>query len=142
MFSKAKLIKYSRAGLIDSFFVGPEKHYRMYVPVRIVWSNLPQYYSTEVIQTPDNITKQDAIIVNWTTEEGVIPDSIFIEEWEFSKKKIRRLPVVVKSGPNDFIYGHLSPAFSPAKSKSDLDKKAKKAKEDKIKLINKMKKKK
>ncbi len=140
--TKAKLIKYSRAGLIDSFMVGNEKHYRMFVPVRVVWVNLPKHYDTAIIQTPGNILKQDAIMVDWTTGEGIIPDSLFIEEWEFSKKKVRKLPVIVKTGLNDFIYGHLSPGLSPAKSKQDLDKKAKKAKEDKIKLINKMKKKK
>ncbi len=126
--------------MIDSFFEGSEKHYRMYVPVKMVWVNLPEFYDTAIIQTPDHVLKQQAFLYNWTTGEAIIPDTIFIEEWEFSKKKIRKLLPIVKKNDNDYIYHYLSPGLKPAKSKSELDKKAKKAKEDKIKLINKMKK--
>ncbi len=112
----------------------------MYVPIKAVWINLPKYFSTEIIQTPGNIVKKDAILVDWTTEEGIIPDTLYIEEWEFSKKKIRKLDPIIKKSKNDFIYHYLSPGLKIATGKADLDRKAKKAKEDKIKLINKMKK--
>ena len=137
---KSKLIEYARAGLIDSFMIGSERHFRMYVPIKAVWINLPKYFSTEIIQTPGNIVKKDAILVDWTTEEGIIPDTLYIEEWEFSKKKIRKLDPIIKKSKNDFIYHYLSPGLKIATGKADLDRKAKKAKEDKIKLINKMKK--
>lgn len=84
---------------------------------------------------PDNIMKQDLLIYDWDTEEAVIPDTIWIEEWIFSKKKIRKLDPIAKQNNDDFVYHNLSPGFYPAKHKSDLDEKAKKAKEKREKEI-------
>ena len=137
LITKGKLIKYSRAGLIDSFMVGSEKHYRLYVPVKAVWSNLPQYFDTAVIQLPDNILKQDLVVYDYLTEEAIIPDTLWIAEWEFSKKKIRKLNPIVKKNKNDYIYHYLSEGMKPAKHKQELDDKAKKEKAKKEKAKSK-----
>lgn len=132
-----KLRDYARAGLIDTFFQAGEWHYRVFVPVKAVWINLPNHFDSAVLDLPDNIAKKDLILYeinpDGSFKEAIIPDSLWVEEWEFSKKKVRKLDPFIKRDNNDFIYYNLSPGFYPAKHKKDLDKKAKKEKEKKDK---------
>jgi len=130
--TKYKLQTWSRAGLIDTVFHGGEWHYLLYVPTRAVWTDLPEYFDSAIIDISGNILTKDLLVYELPTMEAIIPDSLYYEEWTFSEKAVRKFRKK-KQNNNDFIYHNLSNGFKPAKHKSDLNDKAKEAKEKKEK---------
>ena len=128
----ALLTKWARAGLLDTVLQAGEWHFQMYAPRRAVWIDLPEHFNSAILDLPDNILKKDFILYDDVTEEAIIPDSLYYEEWTFSQKAVKEFRIK-KTNNDHFVYHNLSPGFLPAKHKSDLDKKAKKEKEKKEK---------
>lgn len=126
------LTQWARAGLIDTFLQSGEWHFQLFVPTRAVWINLSESFNSAILDLPDNVLKKDFILYDNVTEEAIIPDSLYFEEWTFSQKAIRKFKIK-KTDNNHFIYGNLSPGFQPAVSKSNLNKKAKEEKKKKEK---------
>lgn len=135
------LTKWARAGLIDTVLLSGadgnfDWHFRMLVPTRAVWTDLPEFFDSAIIDIPGNIQGKDIIVFevnpDGSFKEAIIPDSLYFEQWIYSEKTIQKFKKK-KQNNNDFLYHNLSPGFKPAKHKDDLDDKAKKEKEKKEK---------
>ncbi len=135
-----QLRDWARSSLIDSFEQDGIWNYRMFVPIKAVYLDLPEHFDSAIYPTPDNILKNGYVLYEYHSGNSIIPDSLYFEEWVFSlgKKDVRKFKVK-KQNNNDFIYHNLSPGFKPAKHKSDLDDKAKVEKDKKEKLKKKVK---
>jgi len=128
--------------LIDTVWVEGEWHFLLYVPTRVVWYEsitYPIYFDSAIITVLGNIQGKDLLVFeinsDSTFKEVIIPDSLYYEEWIYSKMKVRKVRKfrIKKDNNNHFIYHNLSPGFKVARHKSDLNDKAKKAKKEKEK---------